>query len=883
MGSIFILALGDHILYRQADVLSARSRGEEMSLIFEAPLVLLVGAGLFGLVWWRRYQIRGLARPERWATLLRLAALCVLVLALAGPRFALSAADRYLYFLVDRSASIQTDMTALKETLTALAPPAPHTYYALIAFGAEPFIESSFAPTLSLTDFQTEPDPQATDLESAVQLALETLPQQGRREIVLLSDGQPTAGDLDRALLLARRAGVPIHVWPLSFSHTEVWLDRLEIPDEVTPGVPFALRLRLGAVGAKRDSPLSATLLLYRNNELHQALSVALAPGVQELRVTDKLEAPGVYHYRAYLKAEADQLTENNQLESATRVSGDASVLVVKESDSSASPLAQMLQSVGLSSNQKTLREFLDNPLALSHYKAIVLNNIPLEKLSSAKRELLKRYVRDLGGGLWLIQGRTAVEDLGEQTPDELAKLEEFLPVSYLVPEPHQIPGIALVFILDRSGSMADPVRGGIPKLEILKRSVLRSLEILDPEDWVGIVAFSTDFQWINFLQPLGDQQAHRENIQRLSASGGTDLYFALKEAFHALEKISARVKHILVFTDGHNNNKREREYRELYERLGQSAVRVSALGIDRAPDEEFLQGLADAGRGKYQPVQEFTDLPAFSLREVRRIARLRWIEGRSPIAVRAFPLEALPPLQGYVLTHEKPAAQVVLATAPEGDPILSFWSYGLGRVGVLNTDLEGDGSQEWLAWAELSRLVGESVAQVYRARLHEESLTLQAKSTEKYLELIADLRDEQHGWASGLTLQATVSGPAFQEIAFTQIAPGRYRARLENLPSGVYGLNLTAQRDGEKIAERAQLFTVSYAEEYRRLGANIENLDKIARLTGGQFLERPVLPPATELSRDAYAELWPWLLFLALLLFVTDLTVRKLLWLLER
>ncbi|MDW8328896.1 MAG: VWA domain-containing protein [Candidatus Bipolaricaulota bacterium] len=848
-----------------------------MSLIFDAPWVLLMWVGLLGLLWWRRAQIRELARPERWATFLRLAALGVLVLGLAGPRLALSAADRYVYFLVDRSASIQTDIRQLRETLRALAPPAPHTYYALIAFGAEALVESGFAPTLPLSDFQTDPDPQATNLESAVQLALETLPRRGRREIVLLSDGQPTRGDLDRALQLARREGVPIHVWPLTASHPELWLDRFEIPEEVTPGVPFALRLLLGATQQS-----AATLLLYRNNELHQALSLALAPGVQEIRVTDRLDAPGVYHYRAYVKAERDRLTENNQLEAATRVLGDAPVLVVQEHQSS-SPLVRILESVELKADHKTLREFLDNPLVLSHYKAVILNNISLEKLSSAQRELLKRYVRDLGGGLWLIQGRAAVEGLGGQTPDELAQLEEFLPVSYLVPEPYQIPGIALVFVLDRSGSMADPVRGGIPKLEILKRSVLRSLEILDPEDWVGIIAFSTDFQWIHPLQPLGDRQAHRENIQRLQASGGTDLYFALKDAFQTLERVSARVKHILVFTDGHNNNKREREYRELYARLAQSTVRVSALGIDREPDEEFLQGLANAGRGKYQRVQEFTDLPAFSLREVRRIARLRWIEGQSPIVSRASALEELPPLQGYVLTHEKPAAQVVLATAPEGDPILSFWSYGLGRVGVLNTDLEGDGSQEWLAWSELSRLVSESVAQIYRGRLYEEGLTLQAKSTEKYLELIVDVQDAQGGWASGWNLQATLSGPVFQEIAFTQIAPGRYRARVENLPRGVYGIHLTAQREGEKLAERAQLFTVSYAEEYRRVGANIENLDKIARLTGGQFLERPVLPPAAELSRDAYAELWPWLLALALLLFLGDLAARKLLWLVER
>lgn len=849
-----------------------------MSIIFDAPLALVCWAGLALGAWWKRRELRALARPEFWATILRLAALIILVFALAGPRLAGSAADRYVYFLVDRSASVQTDLAELREVLKGLAPPTPHTHYALITFGAEPFIESGFAPTLAMSDFQTEPPPEATNIESAVQLALETLPRQGRREIVLFSDGQPTAGDLDRALVLARRAGVPMHVWPLGLprGQTEVWLDNFALPDEATPGVPFALRLRLGAT-----APSAVTLLLYRNSELHQTFSLSLAPGVQELRLTDKIAAPGVYHYRVYLKAEADRLAENNQLEGATRVSGDAPVLLVERER--ASPLAPLLQNVGLLSDRKTLDEFLANPLALSHYKTVVLNNIPLEKLPSPKREMLKRYVRDLGGGLLLIQGRAAVEGLSAQTAEELAQLEEILPVSYLVPEPYQIPGIALVFLLDRSGSMADPVRGGIPKLEILKRSVLRSLEILDQDDWIGIIAFATDFQWLSPLQPLGDKQSFRENIRRLSASGGTDSYFALKEAFETLEKTSARIKHILVFSDGHNNNKREREYRELYERLGQSSVRISTLGIDQSPDEEFLKSLAGAGRGRYQRVQEFTDLPVFSLREVRRIARLRWIEGRSPVAAHAFAVEELPALQGYVLTHEKPAARVALATALEGDPILSFWSYGLGRVGVLNTDLEGDGSAAWLAWPELSRLLSESLAQVYRAPLQEESLALRVRPSERYLELIADIQDEQKQWVSGLHIRATISGSVFQEISLAQIAPGRYRAQLAALPAGVYGLNVTAQRGAEKIAERAQMFVVPYAEEYRRLGTNTEILDKIARLTGGQFLERPVLPSVTAGHQEAYGELWPWALLLALGLFIADLTVRKLLWLFER
>ncbi|MCL6643025.1 MAG: VWA domain-containing protein, partial [Candidatus Bipolaricaulota bacterium] len=713
-----------------------------MSISFDFPWMLVSLAGLALWAW--------LARRSHIATLFRVGALALLCVALAGPRFAQGTSDRFIYFLVDRSASVGVESPQIIRIVRALAPPTEKTFYGVISFGAQPVIETNFAPALHLWEFQTEPDATATDIASAVRLALETFPRSGRREIVLLTDGQTTSEDLS-VFTRARREGVPIHVWPLGEDLSEVWVHDLQIPPEVTPGLPFPIRVQIGAT-----TDGQGTLLLYRNEELVQNLSVQYSPGVQELRLTDKLDAPGAYSYRVYLKAEPDRLVENNQLYGATVVPGGPQVLLVERS-SGESPLFRLLRSAGFSFVSTSFAAFSANPVALTGYKTVILNNIPLSKLTAEQRRALKRFVADSGGGLFLIQGREAVAGLEEQTPQELADLEELLPVSYLAPEPYQIPGLALVFVMDRSGSMGDPAGRGIPKIEILKRAALRSLEVLDREDWVGLIAFDTDYSWITPLQPLGDGREFSSNIQRLTANGGTDLYFALKAAFDTLEKTPARIKHILVFTDGHNNNKREREYRELYARLAKSSVRVSTLGIDRAPNEEFLAELAAAGRGRYQRVLEFTDLPVFSLREVRRIARLRWIEGESAVAAadsQALGL-TIPSVQGYVLTHERPAAQTVLRAS--GDPLLAFHGYGLGQVGVLNTDLEGEGSREWLRWEDFSQLIGPAIARVHRSITREHDITVQAALTDGVL--FADVRDGNQ-WVSGLDVRARVTGP---------------------------------------------------------------------------------------------------------------------------
>ncbi len=843
-----------------------------MSVLFDAPWVLVGVALIVGGLWAVRQRWRTLPTAERLAVLGRAGALALICIALAGPQLSSGASERFIYFLVDRSASVGTDPAELSQLVQALAQPTDKTFYGLISFGAEPMIETSFVPTPP--GFQTEPDPTATDIAQAIQLALETFPRRGRREIVLFTDGQATKGNLAAVVARARREGVPIHIWPLGGDLSEVWISDLDLPEEAPLGVPFSLRLQLGATTQGQG-----TVLLYRNNELIHSAPIEYTPGVQEVRLQDTLETPGAFTYRVYLKASPDHLTENNELYGVTTVRGGPQVLLIERSPEE-SAVAHLVRSAGFSFDRKRLSALATLPLA--EYKVIILNNVPLGQLTKRERQALKNFVGDLGGGLWVIQGRAAVMDLEEQTPQELAELEELLPVSYLAPEPYQIPALALVFVMDRSGSMGDPA-GGVPKIEILKRAALRSLEVLDPDDWVGLIAFDTDFEWIVPLKPLGNRQDFQRSIQRLSANGGTDLYFALKAAFETLERIPAKVKHILVFTDGHNNNKREREYRELYERFSKSAVRVSVLGIDRAPNEEFLTGLAAAGRGRYQRVQEFTDLPVFSLREVRRIARLRWMEGQTFVKALTSPLQDPPPVHGYVLTHERTGAQTVLTTDPEENPLLAFKYYGLGRVAVLNTDLEGDGAPQWLSWSGLSELFAQTLTQLSRPLVRQGELSVHVTVHDQELEILADLRQGDR-WISDATLSGQLTGPLRQEVLFSPIAPGRYRAQLGRPPQGQYILRVEAQRSGQLLGEIIKPFVIPYAQEYRKVGLNSEFVREITRATGGQVLERLTLPPPSgKIAQEGFTELWPWALLLALALFIIDLALRKLWWLVER
>jgi hypothetical protein len=41
--------------------------------------------------------------------------------------------------------------------------------------------------------------------------------------------------------------------------------------------------------------------------------------------------------------------------------------------------------------------------------------------------------------------------------------------------------------------------------------------------------------------------------------------------------------------------------------------------------------------------------------------------------------------------------------------------------------------------------------------------------------------------------------------------------------------------------------------------------------------------PPSGKIAQESFTELWPWALVLALALFIIDLALRKLWWLVER
>ena len=103
--------------------------------------------------------------------------------------------------------------------------------------------------------------------------------------------------------------------------------------------------------------------------------------------------------------------------------------------------------------------------------------------------------------------------------------LEEVMPVYMTVRDRQRSPDVALVAVIDKSGSMADchctsdsratGVGGsrGFEKVDIAKEAILRAADALSPTDQLGVVAFDEGAHWAVRTGPIDLLEIGRAHV----------------------------------------------------------------------------------------------------------------------------------------------------------------------------------------------------------------------------------------------------------------------------------------------------------------------------------------------------------------------------------
>ena len=850
---------------------------------FADSLWLLTLLLLPGLVWLR---LRFGAPEDRFkrvaGTTLRLVTLAALVLALAGPLEQRDSAGVDLMFVLDVSSSLdrETQDQALAFVNRALMSEASAGRMGLVVFGADAAVEVLLGGSGEpLGAISTHVERGGTDIARAIEVAAGAFPATGSRRIVLLSDGRENLGRARAAARTARSIGIRIFSIPLANARggDEVYVEHLAAPRRVREHEPFEVQMTLHS-----ETHSDAHLVLMRDGAVLHDTQVALQPGSNTFTVVDEAPEAGLYEYEAVVNSDHDGVHENNRYQAFVQVRGAPRVLHAYGDAEPQPHLGAALRAQGLAVDEQPAHALPATMHALGEYDLVILDNVSGFDLSLEKMQLLEDYVRAAGGGLVTIGGDRSYAAGGYyDTP-----IERALPVTMDVKTEVKIPSLAVVIALDKSASMAEEVQGGA-KLDIAKIAALSAVEVLGPLDRIGVLAFDTSSQWSVPPTEVGNRRGIADNLRTLRAGGSTDLYQALREAYRGLREQEAKVKHLIVLSDGLTDTRED--FDALAAAIADDGITASTVTVGSHADRELMQRIAALGKGRHYHTEDMRDVPRIFTSDTLVASRDLFVErptqprlGYPGEILKGFQADALPSLGGYQRTYAKPAAQVLLL-GPERDPLLVSWRYGLGKSVAFMSDLGGRWGRDWVQWPEFGRLVAQLARWTMRRNGNETllpSFAWQAGSGE----MNVDVLDADQRFINGLDMQATISGPdrASGRVALEQVAPGRYRGEFPVAQAGRYYMTVSGT-DGElQVGPQTFGLAVPYSSEYLDLGVDERHLEDLAEATGGRMLPLSaaslaiVAETAANDARQGQRLWWPLVLG-ALLALLLEVAARKL------
>jgi Ca-activated chloride channel family protein len=832
------------------------------------------------------YFYRSLVDLRRWQRAISLGVRTViavlLVLALAGLNLLRPTREQFVVFAVDRSLSVGDEgRKAADDYIARAAASAGRNRYAVLPFGAQPGdlelgearakttakATSQGAATSRADQAPPKLDDKGTDLPAALEVAAASIPPFYVPKVVLISDGNSTEGEAVKAAL-ALQGKVEVSTVPLpARSDPEVQLSSVGAPTQVQQGEAFNVEL---VVDSNHEDD-AGRVEVYRGDIKVADQPLALKKGENRVTLKQSIEQGGLTPVTARLRGYRDTLLDNNTDFGLVYTAGKPRVLLVESEIEQAKHLAWALEEQNMQVDIRPPRGAPESLAELQNYDLLILSNVPATSLTRLQMEVARSYVQDLGGGLIMLGGDQSF-GLGGYYK---TTLEEILPVRSDFEKEKENPSLAMMLVIDKSGSM------GGEKIEMAKESARAAVELLGPSDKVGVLAFEGENFWVSEMHPCTDKGFVLERIASLEAGGGTVMAPAREEGYEVLKETVAKLKHMIILTDGISM---PGDFEGIAQAMAADRITVSTVAMGSDAAQDILEDIARIGNGRYYVADDPAQVPQIFAKETVTASKSAINEQPfTPALVRPtqvlgeIALDEVPFLLGYVVTRPKATAEVILATE-SGDPLLAWWRYGLGMSVAFTSDAKARWAAEWLSWPQF----GQFWAQVARGALRRAEakgtvvqVTRQGRKASVTLDAIEPTGKFLNRVATGLTLIDPRLGT--RKLEMDQSAPGRYHAEFDATQSGSYQLMFTQTLDGQPIGQQSRGLAVGYPDELRLKPVNHDVLRSVARVTGGRYEPAPeavFAPPARSVPRAT--PLWPYLVAASALLFVLDVALRR-------
>ena len=705
-------------------------------------------------------------------------------------------------------------------------------------------------------------DQSATDIEAAIDTAIRSFAPHHLKRLVLISDGNENSGHMMDMLLRLKAEKIHVYTVPSQARiNRDVWIENVMAPLQVTSEELFPVEVHVYSQG----DTTGEVEIRYGDKTLGTK-KVQLIRGLNRIAFDASIkDDTGPITIEAEVKAPNDPFPANNKFRSAIVVEGRPKVLYVEGHPQSAQYLQMALNNEGLTVNVVAPGAFPKSIEDLDAYDAIVLSDVPRNNLSEGEMKSLTSYVRDLGGGFILAGGENNYGEGGySKTP-----VEEILPVTFEAKK-DKPDSVAMIMVLDKSGSM------GGQKIEMTKEAAKAPLALLKDTDSFGVVAFDYNFYWPVKFQSVANRASIIQAISTIAAGGETNIYPALREAYIQLAGATTQVKHVILLSDGRSLPD---DFEGLTKKMFEGKITVSTIAVGNGADRELLANIAKWGHGRTYYLEDPKTVPQIFTKETELATGKTLLEEpfkplvkKNVDAFKGIDFNTAPQLLGYVATKSKDTSEVLLESQRK-DPILARWQYGLGKTAAFLSDLKDRWAVDWLKWKGYPKFWSQVVRETMRRRDDDFDFRVVKDGNEANISINAVQKDGQ--FRDKLEPQVRVIGPdeAVSDVAMHQVGPGSYEAKFQLSQKGSYLFRAVGAESGGP----SRVLAYSYPDEYHFYPPNTEVLRSISNETKGRF--QPHAEDIFDPQGEAAAlplPLWPYLAAAALLLYITDVFLRR-------
>ena len=334
-------------------------------------------------------------RRRTWMLVLKGLSFTAILFALAEPTMMLPETKTGAVILVDTSTSVtRDDLSHGSSVINAIEQHRHGNWMKVVPFARETRSLSTEEMSGGLHLMNTSDDAgNGTDFEAALIDSMSLVPAGHIPRVVLMSDGKENEGSTPRAIAELERLRIPVDTIPLAGrAESSLRLTSISLPREAYSGEQIPIDLVIQSPHAAQ-----ASVAISAGDKNLGGNPIALESGTNDLHMHARVRSTGATSISGRISAEN---LGDLRFEQAVQLKHAKALYVSEDPPGTEANLLQALNQADFDLTRDV--SLIDR--GLGEIQLVVLNNIDLNYLSTARKSRLEEYVKN-GGGLLLIGG----------------------------------------------------------------------------------------------------------------------------------------------------------------------------------------------------------------------------------------------------------------------------------------------------------------------------------------------------------------------------------------------------------------------------------------------------------------------------------------------